>query len=239
MPEIIQVVAHQYGEILNDEQVNAMDWSTKVHYLKRNPVTVARQTDYVFKQLWGKVILNGIHPIGQILNFNDRRQFQNRWTKHMHAPIHIVDAPKTDENKDSEAVEFIDKYITWAVPDETKYPEMSNLVKKVQTHHHTTTCWKKKGVTCRFNAHWAPTDKTRIVRSEEKIDENIVKQSSKRIDKVLSYFVTISDLSDVTLSEILEECGVTPEQYDNALWCVEKNASMLYKWKPSEANIGP
>ena len=30
----------------------------------------------------------------------------------MHALIHIVDAPKTDENKDSEAVEFIDKYIT-------------------------------------------------------------------------------------------------------------------------------
>ena len=44
-----------------------MDWSAKVNYLKRNPVTVARQTDYVFKQLWGKVILNEIHPIGQIL----------------------------------------------------------------------------------------------------------------------------------------------------------------------------
>ena len=82
---------------------------------------------------------------------------------------------------------------------------------------------------CRFNVPWAPSDKTRTVRSEEKIDENIVKQSRKRIDKVLSYFVTISDLSDVTLSEILEECGVTPEQYDNALRCVEKNASMLYK----------
>ena len=40
--EIIQVVARQYGEILTDEQVNAMDWSTKVNYFKRNPVTVAR-----------------------------------------------------------------------------------------------------------------------------------------------------------------------------------------------------
>ena len=69
--EIIQVVARQYGEILTDEQVNAMNWSTKVNYLKRNPVTVARQIDYVFKQLWGKVILSGMHPIGQILNFDD------------------------------------------------------------------------------------------------------------------------------------------------------------------------
>ena len=36
----------------------------------------------------------------------------------------------------------------------------------------------------------------------------------------------MSDLSDVTLSEIVEECGVTPEQYDNALGCVEKKVSI-------------
>ena len=49
--EIIQIVARQYGEILIDEQVNAMDWRTKVNYLKINPVTVARQIYHVFKQL--------------------------------------------------------------------------------------------------------------------------------------------------------------------------------------------
>ena len=43
--------------------------------------------------------------------------------------------------------------------------------------HHTTFCRKKKGVTSRFNAPWAPSDKTRIVRFEEKIDETIVQQS--------------------------------------------------------------
>ena len=34
-----------------------------VNYLKRNPVTVARQIDYVYKELWGKVILIGMHPV--------------------------------------------------------------------------------------------------------------------------------------------------------------------------------
>ena len=67
---------------------------------------------------------------------------------------------------------------------------MSNLVKEVQTHH-TTTCRKKKGVACRFNAPWTPSDKTRIVHFEEKIDETIVKQSKKLTDKVLSYIITI------------------------------------------------
>ena len=73
--EIIQVAARQYGEILTDEQV---DWSTKVNCLKIIPVTVAKQIDYVFKQLWGKVILSGMHPIGEILSIDDCREFQNR-----------------------------------------------------------------------------------------------------------------------------------------------------------------
>ena len=76
---------------------------------------------------------------------------------------------------------------------------MSNLIKRGQTHHHITTCRKKNGVACRFNAPWAPSIKTRIFCFEEKIDETIVKQSKKLTEKVLSYIVT-SDLSDVTLS---------------------------------------
>ena len=109
----------------------------------------------------------------------------------MHAPIHIVDASKIDENEDSEVVEFIDKCSICALPDETKYPEMSNLVKKVQIHHHATTYRKKKGITCRFNTPWAPADKTRIVRSEEKIDETMVNQSSNCL---IEYFLILLQL---------------------------------------------
>ena len=73
---------------------------------------------------------------------------------------------------------------------------------------------------------WVPSDKTRIVHSGEKIDKNIVNQNKKLIEKVFSYIVTISDLSDVMLSEILEERGVTAEQYDSAIECVEKEVSV-------------
>ena len=106
------------------------------------------------------------------------------------------------------------------------------------TYHHTTPSKKKKGVVCRFNAPWTPLNKTRIVHSEEKIAETIVMQSKKFIDEVRSYIVTISDLSDVRLSEILEECGATIEQYDNPLGPVEKTISKLYNNKPCEVNIG-
>ena len=73
--DIIQVVAHQYGQTLTDKQVNAMDWRTKVNCLKRNLVAVARQIDCVFKQLWAKYFKwNASYPIGQILNFDDQRE---------------------------------------------------------------------------------------------------------------------------------------------------------------------
>ena len=63
---------------------------------------------------------------------------------------------------------------------------------------------------------------TRIVRCEENVDEMKVKSSKKLIEKVLFYIVKIDDLSYVTQSEILGKCGVTEEQYDSTLMCLEK-----------------
>ena len=84
-----------------------------------------------------------------------------------------------------------------------------------------------------------PSNETRIVRSEENIDETKIKQEKKIIEKVLSYIVAISDLSDITLSKILEKSEVTEYHYENALHCVEKKVSIVYKRKPCEVNIGP
>ncbi len=67
-------------------------------------------------------------------------------------------------------VEFIDKYITCAMPDEKQYPDLQKSVKSVQTHHHAITCRKKKGVTCRFNANCPQSEKTFII--SENIDQD-------------------------------------------------------------------
>ena len=46
--------------------------------------------------------------IGQILNFDDCRQYQGSGTKHFHTPLHIAGAPKR-EDEDSKVIEFIDQ----------------------------------------------------------------------------------------------------------------------------------
>lgn len=43
--------------------------------------------------------------------FDERLEFENRRTEHIYALIHIVEAPKTDDNEDNEIIEFIDKQI--------------------------------------------------------------------------------------------------------------------------------
>ena len=79
---------------------------------------------------------------------------------------------------------------------------------------------------------------TRIVRCEENIDEMKVKSSKKIIEKLLCYILMIDDLSYVTQSEIVGKCGVTEEQHNSALSCVEKQVSVVYELKLCEVKIG-
>ena len=57
----------------------------------------------------GKVFLSGLHPIGYILNYDDRREHQGKRTEHFHTPIHVLDAPNLDEHDDDVVTDFIDK----------------------------------------------------------------------------------------------------------------------------------
>ena len=236
--ELIKVVARQYGENLTDDEINNMDWKTKSNYLKRNPVTVARQIDHVFKCIWGEVLMSGIHPISQILNYDERGEFQSgTGTKHVHAAIHIKDAPKLDEDSDEDVIKFVDNHITVAIPDEQEYPELHALVTSVQNHHHTQTCRKKKGVICRFNAPWPPSEKTVISRSN--VDKSQLKHAQTVVNKVIAAIETSGDITTTTLSDLLAKANVTEDQYYKSLETFRRKTSIVYKRNPSETTISP
>ena len=161
-PEVIQIVARQYGEYFTEQEIKNMNWQTKKNWLQRNPVTVARHIDFIFQQLWDKVILSGIHPVGQILNFDLRKEMQGRGTAHFHAALHVKNAPVLDKDSDKAFTSFADKYISCSLPDENAESELFNLVISRQRHHHTRTCKKKKGVKCRFSYPRPPSTHTGI-----------------------------------------------------------------------------
>ena len=128
--------------------------------------------------------------------------------------------------------------VTCSLPDESEYPELNNFLKIVQTHHHTFTCRKKKGIKCRFNAPWPPSDKTRIVRGGD-IDKDKLKESKKILDKVLCLISSKINLYDVTLGDILNTCHLSEKEYNDALETMQKKVSIIYKRRPIEKDISP
>ena len=51
-----------------------------------------------------------MHPIDKVLKSDDQSEFQNRGTEFNAFLIHMADAPKTDENEESEVLKFIDQH---------------------------------------------------------------------------------------------------------------------------------
>lgn len=61
------------------------------------------------------------------------------------------------------SIDYIDKTIFSTVPNEKDDPELNTLVKRVQTHHHSTYCSKSNRYSCRFDFPKPCIQKTRIV----------------------------------------------------------------------------
>jgi hypothetical protein len=235
--EIIQVVARQYGEQVTADDVTAMDWKTKRSWLERNPVTTARQIDYIFEQLWGKVILSGAHPVGKILNYDRRKEMQGRGTEHFHAAVHVKDAPRLGTATDGEVVAFVDKYVTCAIPDETTDPILHQLVTTRQAHYHTGTCKKKLGVSCRFNFPRPPSSQTLISRAPDGEQASQKKEQAKAILKKVYKVLTSVDMTMVTEQELLQKADVSNDQYYQALQTSQRRESIVLKRTATGINI--
>ena len=180
-----------------------------------------------------------MHPIGQILNFDEKREFQMRGVEHSHCALHVKNAPKFDEDPDEEVVKFVDQYITCSLPDPELEPELYDLVSTMLLHKHTFTCRKKQGARCRFNAPWPPSKVTIIVRGEDLSKEEL-KKSKKLVDRVLHEITSMPEgIGNATLDDILYSCGVSEVEYGIAMNTMQKNTTILYKRKPNEINVVP
>ena len=89
-----------------------------------------------------------------------RIEFQMRGSPHLHALIWTSDCPKLSDNTKQAYIDYVDQHVQAYVPDQTKDPELYDLVKKYQTHSHSKSCRKYKNIACRFNFGQFFTDKT-------------------------------------------------------------------------------
>ncbi|KAK3100565.1 hypothetical protein FSP39_021862 [Pinctada imbricata] len=170
--DMINVILKQQGDTRKFE---TLEWSEKSQILKSNPVTVARMFDRRFHLFLHEVILSPCNPVGKVIDYFLRVEFQQRGSPHMHCLFWIEDAPRLNENDQQTVCAFVDRYVSCQLPGE-KDKELHDIVQTVQQHSkkHSKSC-RKKGTTCRFNFPRPPSSKTFIVSQLEtkaKGDEN-------------------------------------------------------------------
>ena len=132
-PDVFLTIARQYGIILTDDDVKTMSFEEKSKWLIQNPVTAARHFQYRLNTFFQVFLKNAAHPLGELVDYAIRIEFQARGSPHAHTILWIKDAPKLNINTDEDVCAFIDQCVK--CDDE----EPAQLVSKVQKHHHSAT----------------------------------------------------------------------------------------------------
>lgn len=117
--------------------------------------------DARWRRFLNKVLKSSAHPIGEIVDYFYRVEFQQRGSPHVHCLFWIKNAPKIGVNTDEEVIEFVNKYTSCKLPSD---PVLLEKVTSMQQHskRHSKTC-KKGKKTCRFNFPRPPSMRTFIM----------------------------------------------------------------------------
>ena len=159
--EPIQIIAQQQGVTLTVEEVKSLDWQEKCNWIRSNPVTAARHFQFRAQKFIHGVLMSDALPVGLIVDYFYRVEFQQRGSPHLHCLFWVKDAPKIGHNTEKEICSFIDTYVSCNIPDSETDPDLYTLVDKVQRHSHSSSCMKS-GKGCRFHFPKAPTSETLI-----------------------------------------------------------------------------
>ena len=222
-PEIIQSIGRQYGQTFTDEAVAAMSWNEKCNWLRANPVTAARQFQYRLEVFFHDFLCSAAQPIGEV-DFFIRVEFQARGSPHAHTIIWIKDAPRLRTHSDEEICDFINRYQTCNINDDSM---------TFQQHRHSATC--KRGTRCRFAFPHAPSSKTIIARPPVEGSESAL-SSDRKVEILNAVKKCLNDENteaDITLADLLNKAKVTDADYHRALSMSNTGKTVILKRPPA------
>ena len=226
-PDVIQIIARQYGYNYTEDDIKNMSFEDKSNWLRRNPVTAARHFHYRVQSFFQNFIITPSQPIGEVVDHVIRIEFQARGSPHAHIMLWIKDAPEIGVQSDETVTAFIDRYQTAALCEEDEEDgEINNLVNTVQRHNHSSYC--RKNGTCRFQFPKAPSDKTIIARCTDN-DQELVNSNAvlKKVNEFIHQYS--EDITKVSLQQILLLCNISEEDYVKALSVTKRGSKIILK----------
>ena len=232
-PEVIQSIAKQYGTIYTEQEVLELPWRLKSMWLRSNPVTPARMFQYRLDAFVITFLKSSAQPIGEVIEYVIRIEFQARGSPHAHTLIWIKDAPKLGYADEADVKAFIDKYISCSLPDDDQ--ELRALVEGLQIHRHSPTC-RRKG-SCRFNYPKPPSPHTIISDEPQENCQQQIDFAVKNLTAVKQVLESKDLSTDITLQEVLNRAHVTLDDYTKSLSISKCGRSVILKRKPSEQSV--
>ena len=187
--------------------MKTMSFEEKSKWLRQNPVTAARHFQYCLNTFFLK---STAHPLGELVNYAIRIEFQARGSPHAHTILWIKDAPKLNVNSDEDVCSFIDQYVKCNIPDDE---DLAQLVTKVHRHRHSATC--RKHGKCRFHYPCPPSPETVIARlsTAATYPEELAEQAVKALAAVRKVLDDKDTPEDINMDDLFLRAGVSSDIY--------------------------
>jgi hypothetical protein len=131
--------------------------------VKEDPYLTAIHFQRRYHALFEHILKSKEKPLGEIVDYFVRVEFQNRGSPHYHLFYWIKDVPLvTNSTSANTVIQYINRTITTCLPDEKANQTMYNLVKRLQTHRHSDYCMKNRR-SCRFGFPFPPVQTTYLI----------------------------------------------------------------------------
>ena len=196
----------------SEKELENLSWQEKTKLVQKDPVTCSRYFDHRVQEFLNTVLKSSCEPIGKLLDYFYRVEFQQRGSPHIHMLVWIENAPTLETNSEREIVQFVDKYLTCNTDNE----KTANLV-GLQSHKHSRTCRKKGKPICRFGFPLPPLPRTMLLYPLEEDVDKYKKKNTELLKAMNEY----KDNVDMTFEEFLENCAKM--DFDDYIKCIRSS----------------
>ena len=196
----------------SEKELENLSWQEKTKLVQKDPVTCSRYFDHRVQEFLNTVLKSSCEPIGKLLDYFYRVEFQQRGSPHIHMLVWIENAPTLETNSEREIVQFVDKYLTCNTDNE----KTANLV-GLQSHKHSRTCRKKGKPICRFGFPLPPLPRTMLLYTLEEDVDKYKKKNTELLKAMNEY----KDNVDMTFEEFLENCAKM--DFDDYIKCIRSS----------------
>ena len=196
----------------SEKELENLSWQEKTKLVQKDPVTCSRYFDHRVQEFLNTVLKSSCEPIGKLLDYFYRVEFQQRGSPHIHMLVWIENAPTLETNSEREIVQFVDKYLTCNTDNE----KTANLV-GLQSHKHSRTCRKKGKPICRFGFPLPPLPRTMLLYPLEEDVDKYKKKNTELLKAMNEY----KDNVDMTFEEFLETFAKM--DFDDYIKCIRSS----------------